>query len=250
MHVVACEIHRATNVNQLVEIVIHDLPRIVGVGYAVWHDRLKDGALEPDKIHAQKDHAEAIRHYLPVINALLYSHPLVTGLDMQGGIELPARVVSTMDFASHREVRETPIYRDAYRHLEIENHAVLEFFTDGGQGAMICVNTNRQLTGVQMTMIQVVRDHLAVAYEKLSVKEEREQKRGLWSFPATDEQLTAREKEVLPLVLDGKTNHEIAVILGISRRTVEKHVSAIIRKAGMENRKMLIASAREILGSD
>lgn len=56
--------------------------------------------------------------------------------------------------------------------------------------------------------------------------------------------LTKREQETLPHLVNGKSNEEIATILGISRRTAEKHVASIIHKTGSENRKMLIANAR------
>jgi DNA-binding NarL/FixJ family response regulator len=48
--------------------------------------------------------------------------------------------------------------------------------------------------------------------------------------------LTARETEVAAWLVEGKTNPEIGVILGISFRTVDRHVSAILRKLGVENR--------------
>ncbi|UCD23308.1 MAG: response regulator transcription factor [Gemmatimonadota bacterium] len=42
--------------------------------------------------------------------------------------------------------------------------------------------------------------------------------------------LTARERDVLGLVADGRTNKEIGVTLGISPRTVETHRESIVRK--------------------
>lgn len=42
--------------------------------------------------------------------------------------------------------------------------------------------------------------------------------------------LTAREREVLTLVADGRTNKEVAASLGISPRTVEAHREALMRK--------------------
>ncbi len=51
-----------------------------------------------------------------------------------------------------------------------------------------------------------------------------------------DLNLTPREAEVLYWVSEGKTNPEIALILGSSRRTVEKHVEHILEKLGVENR--------------
>ena len=48
--------------------------------------------------------------------------------------------------------------------------------------------------------------------------------------------LTRREREVLRLVADGKTNREIADALVISERTVINHLSNIFAKTGVENR--------------
>lgn len=54
--------------------------------------------------------------------------------------------------------------------------------------------------------------------------------------------LSEREQEIFPLIADGRSNDEIAITLKISQRTVEKHVSSILQKCGLENRKLLIAS--------
>jgi DNA-binding CsgD family transcriptional regulator len=48
--------------------------------------------------------------------------------------------------------------------------------------------------------------------------------------------LTEREQEVFRWICEGKTNPEIAVILGISRRTVDKHIEHLLGKLGLENR--------------
>lgn len=46
----------------------------------------------------------------------------------------------------------------------------------------------------------------------------------------TDHQLTARERETLQLLAEGKTNKEVASVLGISVKTAETHRAAIMRK--------------------
>ena len=57
--------------------------------------------------------------------------------------------------------------------------------------------------------------------------------------------LTAREREVAALVAQGMTNHEIAEQLVISERTVESHVSGILRKLGFAARTQIAAWAVE-----
>ena len=53
------------------------------------------------------------------------------------------------------------------------------------------------------------------------------------------DQLTAREREVLRHIARGYMYKEIAVRLGISAKTVEAHVSAVLRKLQLSNRHEL-----------
>jgi DNA-binding NarL/FixJ family response regulator len=48
--------------------------------------------------------------------------------------------------------------------------------------------------------------------------------------------LTARELEVLRLVVEGLTNPEIAVTLYISHKTVRNHMTSILGKLGVDSR--------------
>lgn len=48
--------------------------------------------------------------------------------------------------------------------------------------------------------------------------------------------LTAREAEVLVWVAEGKSNGAIGLILGISARTVQKHLERTFHKLGVESR--------------
>ena len=60
--------------------------------------------------------------------------------------------------------------------------------------------------------------------------------------------LTPREAEVLSWVAQGKSNPEIATILGIGVTTVKKHLEAIFMKLGVENRTSAAALALEQMG--
>jgi two-component system, NarL family, nitrate/nitrite response regulator NarL len=55
--------------------------------------------------------------------------------------------------------------------------------------------------------------------------------------------LTAREGQVLQLLFRHLTNKEIARQLNIGERTAKFHVSNLLRKLGLENRKNLLVSA-------
>jgi DNA-binding NarL/FixJ family response regulator len=53
--------------------------------------------------------------------------------------------------------------------------------------------------------------------------------------------LTPRETEVARLLVDGKTNPEIAADLFISERTVQSHVANIMAKLGVNSRTAVAA---------
>jgi DNA-binding NarL/FixJ family response regulator len=61
--------------------------------------------------------------------------------------------------------------------------------------------------------------------------------------------LTPREAEVLYWVARGKTNDEIATVLGIGLTTVKKHLESTFAKLGVENRTTAAAMALERLGA-
>ncbi|GAA1059865.1 LuxR C-terminal-related transcriptional regulator [Agromyces bracchium] len=63
-----------------------------------------------------------------------------------------------------------------------------------------------------------------------------------------DSALSAREREVARLVLEGKTYVEIGETIFISPRTAEHHIARIRRKLGATNRSDLIAKLRSALG--
>lgn len=58
--------------------------------------------------------------------------------------------------------------------------------------------------------------------------------------------LTAREREVAALVVQGKSNREIAQELVVSERTVDKHVSSILAKLDFHSRAQIAAWAIEV----
>lgn len=64
-------------------------------------------------------------------------------------------------------------------------------------------------------------------------------------------QLTQRELEVARLLADGERNGEIARILHVNVKTVEKHITNIIEKLGARNRtEAALLASRQILSVD
>ena len=71
----------------------------------------------------------------------------------------------------------------------------------------------------------------------------------LREFTFDDSDLTSREREVLHLIAEGKTNGDIAAVLPISPHTVTRHRANLMKKLNVHNRVELVnvASSRGLI---
>ena len=72
-------------------------------------------------------------------------------------------------------------------------------------------------------------------------RQEQSEKERFFAFAAQHD-LSAREREIMTLLLEGKTNKEIGDGLFISENTVKFHVRNLLQKTGCRNRNELIMS--------
>jgi DNA-binding CsgD family transcriptional regulator len=103
---------------------------------------------------------------------------------------------------------------------------------------LIVDRNGRQLT------VQLIPDHFHDEHLLLL-----NEKRGDTAWSALGRHgLTPRESEVLAWVAKGKTNADVGVILGLSGRTVQKHLEHIYQKLGVETRTTATLHALKMLG--
>lgn len=90
----------------------------------------------------------------------------------------------------------------------------------------------RAVRGIRHGDLPMSRKHAAMVVEQLA--------RGPRQMPTAPEHIgdlvSSREREVLRLLSEGLTDREIGNALAISPRTVESHVSSVLRKLGVRNR--------------
>lgn len=97
----------------------------------------------------------------------------------------------------------------------------------------------------QRILLDLLRPHLELACS--NARQVTAQRTAAKAAGLGDFGLTPRESDVAQWVAAGKTNAEIARILGSSARTIEKHVERVLEKLGVENRTaaaLLISNGR------
>lgn len=100
----------------------------------------------------------------------------------------------------------------------------------------VVLGRRRAFTRRETTVAELLGPHLAEALDHARLRAAHR------SSPATAlTVLTVREREVLALVADGRRDRDIAEVLHIERRTVEKHVEHIRTKLGARSRAEAVA---------
>jgi len=146
-----------------------------------------------------------------------HQHPLVRFHGYQGG-GVTQRISDSVPFA---QFRESPLYNEYYRRVRIDHAIALPIYVrDRLLVSFVLNRTRRDFTDRERALLDLLRPHLARVYQKTR----------------TSNRLTRREAEVLRWVAAGKSDAQIGAILGISARTVQKHLEHAYQKLGVENR--------------
>jgi DNA-binding CsgD family transcriptional regulator len=168
---------------------------------------------------------------LEVFDHYFHQHPLVR----EHGRNPAAMTKRISDLVPLPAFRETPLYNDYYRPIGIRHTMAIPVYVDRHLLVSFVLNrTGAEFSDRQRDLAEAVRPHLSDLYRLAGVALGIEA-RAL---------LTAREREVLEWVAAGKTNRDIATILGARPRTVEKHLERIYQKLGVETRTAAVMRAK------
>ncbi len=168
------------------------------------------------------------RRELEVFDRYFFDHPLVREHGRN-----PAAVTRRIDdLLPGGAFRQTPLFNDYYRPIRIDHVMAVPIHVDRHVLVSFVVNrTKRGFSDRERERVEVIRPHLGHLY-RLSARTARNDD----SFAEIDTPLTARERNVLEWLGAGKTDKDIAAILAISPRTVQKHLQRIYEKLGVETR--------------
>ena len=120
----------------------------------------------------------------------------------------------------------------------MDDKEILDFILHGAKGCIdesSCVDDLAQaIRAVSSGSIWVQRRVLSMLLDKAC---------GWESHPVSKTTFTTREKEVLGMLAEGRSNKEIASPMGIEVRTVKAYISKLLRKVGVSNRIKLSVHA-------
>ena len=167
-----------------------------------------------------------------------FTHPLVHyhATHHAGGVH---RITDSMP---EREFRATSLYADYYMKVGLDHSLALPLHVDGDLLVSFVFNrTGRDFGDRERDLLERMRPQLANLFRaSVAVAQMRFATAGAGGMPPPAEdrlaQLTPREREVLGWVTAGKTNAQIAQILGTSPRTIAKHLERVYQKLGVESR--------------
>lgn len=197
---------------------------------------------------ARVDPVDMDKSRLPALHAVFDQHPGFAAY--RSGQLRPGTSAALTDLAALRTLRRLPIYVEFYQPAGVNDQLLCVTRTDSQHGSVLAFNRERRgFSSRDRAVVDLVAPHVAQAVklrQRLAAltaavstlgrhSEEVEQARPQLSV------LTAREREVVEYLVGGVTDHEIARSLGISQRTVHKHLERIYRKLGLSNRTSLIA---------
>ncbi len=174
----------------------------------------------------------------------VHEHPLARRRDP----DAPPTVAKISDYLTQRAFQKLRLYGEFYRPLRVEYQMALELPVGMGRFVAVALNRSSQdFSEVDRFLLEALAPHVLAARAEERSREATQ--------PATDDELgesweraglTRRESDVTLWLTRGKSNLAIATILGISARTVQKHLEHVFAKLGVESRTAAVRAAAEL----
>lgn len=169
-----------------------------------------------------------------------FEHPLVRYHGIDGG-QLTWRISDSLD---RRRFRRTALYADYYRRVGLDCTAAVPLWMDGRTLVSLVLNRRgRDFSDRDRDRLELLRPHLAFLYRQACRSAGRAQDLQPARPDPLPAVLTPREREVVIWLAHGKTDAEIAALLGLSTRTVHKHLEHVYVKLGVETRTAAVMRA-------
>lgn len=178
---------------------------------------------------------------LEVFGRLVFENPLVVRYQRTGD----GRAVRFSDVASRAQLHATELYRELYRPLGIEYQIAFTLPSSPERLLAIALSrTDSDFTDQERDLLNLARPHLIQGYRNAVTHSTLMGTRRSPSVQVGQSLLdhiqgiglTERQAQVLRLICLGRSDRAAALELGLSHRTVQKHLERIYRKLGVHGR--------------
>lgn len=164
------------------------------------------------------------------------------------GVASPLRL---SDLTTERDLRRTEFYEVAFAPVDVRHQTAIPIHTATHLGGVtVSKGGHHDFTDLDLEIAGLFGRHLLVAHESArileSVRVQRPHAESQDHLALRRAGFSRRESEVFLWMAQGKRDREIAVILGISYRTVTNHVHAILLKTGAETRTAAVAAMQPL----
>jgi DNA-binding CsgD family transcriptional regulator len=152
------------------------------------------------------------------------------------------------DVTSRRKLEATRLYQEFYEPLGVKHQIAFTLPSDVGRTLAIALSRRHEnFSAAERRFLNRARPYLIQAYRNAV---EHSALAGQRQHGVRDALigagLTAREAEVMTAVAHGASSSDAAARLGLSERTVEKHLERVYRKLGVTTRSAAAARAWEL----
>jgi DNA-binding CsgD family transcriptional regulator len=172
---------------------------------------------------------------------------------------LDGRAYRFSDVISSAELHSLALYREVYAPMGVEHQLAFTLPSNSVRVLAIALSRRtRDYSDAERDFANRARPFLiqaylnAIAFESLRLPWPLSDRSGDLVTPLVESLIavgiTRRETEVLRLLAVGRSNHHIAAELGISDRTVGKHLEHCFRKLGVGDRSTAAARVWELAG--
>ena len=231
---------------------------------ALWNARLKGpaaaqiveehvaaGARNADKVGCPRCEAELLllsAEAFALLGERDRARALLTAWDGRGRhVEVDALIRAHVRALAEAEPAERAAQLDAVVTVGEQSPFRLEtLWARLDLGLALAEARSDRATGVLERVSEMAAELGAGTVEALAAQALRSLGVRTWRRGASAGPLTTREREIARLVASGASNPDIARQLFLSRKTVERHVSNLLRKVGARNRAELAARVAEL----
>jgi len=156
------------------------------------------------------------------------------------------------DVVSRAELEATTLFREFYGPLGINHQIAFTLPSEARRVVAIALSrAERDYSDAERDFVDRARPFLIQAYRNALVYSMRTQESSRQMVPAlVASGLTPREADVVRLVARGASNHDAGSELGLSERTIQKHLQNAFPKLGVTTRSAAAARAWEIASDE